>query len=894
LPDKSNYYYREKMTAEAPFAALQEAMDRGSTIVTATRRLARRLLADFALRAADAGWDTPVVLPWSAWVQSSHADLRDFGMLDNPRPCLDDWQAAAIWEDALDADPVSSTLLMPGNAVEGLRDAWRLAHEWRLPWRELEQGASEDCSVFLRLAARFRQRLQSLGCVDPAELPALLAEALQDRAGPDVLFAGFDALNPSQSRLVEALGPRARLVAPPRHQGTATLAAYPDSRHELAAAAAWARRRLDENPAARLGIVVPDLEAQASLLEDLLDEALVPERLLPGRGDAPRPWNLSLGRPLVDAPIVATALLVLGTAARDSMELAEAGRLLRSPFLGGAAEEAGRRAALEGWLRSHAADRIAPDGLLGWLEGRRGAPACRRLAEGLRGCREELRDGPRRRAPSQWSAALTRALRRLGWPGDAPLDSPDWQTVQAWAELLETFARLDAVVGGLTLGDALARLRRVGAEQRFQPETPDLPVQVLGLLETAGLEFDGLWISGMHDGALPAPLRPQPLLPATLQRERGMPRACPDTELALARHMVGRLSGAADEVRFSYPQSRQDEPFRASPVVMALAPAADGDAFPRVSVATAVFQARQLEALADETAPPVTGEVGGGTGLLAAQSACPFRAFALHRLAARELTAPGVGIDGLTRGSFMHEALHGLWGELGDRPSLAGLDRVARAKRVRAAVERAGAKILAGLPPGLVRIELDEAAQRIGELLEVELLRPDFAVLHREEPVNVELGPLRIRGQVDRVDRVPDGLVVIDYKTGAASPGDWDSERPAEPQMPLYALAFQRELAGLAYALLRPGSVELRGLARSGDVFGNALPRLKPPPADEWQEIIAAWRRVLEALAAAFAAGDARVDPVQPKGESGTCAWCHLATLCRRDELLRAGALGDD
>lgn len=869
-------------------------MANGAVIVTATRRLARRLLADHASSAAAAGWDTPAVMPWSAWLLSSHAELRDFGMLDDARPCLDDWQATALWEEVFKADPVSGQLLMPGGAVEGFRDAWRLVHEWRLPWQALQLQAGEDCGVFLRLAAAYRRRLQALGCIDRAELPALLAAALRNRPGPDVLFAGFDMLHPAQALLVEALGPRAGLAVPPARASAPTLAAYPDSRHEFAAAAGWARRRLEENPGARLGIIVPDLDAQAPLLEDLLDEALAPERLLPGRGGAPRPWNISLGRPLADAPIVAAALLVLGITARDNIELLEASRLLRSPFLGGIAAEAGRRAAQETWLRRSSPDRISLTRWLGWLAGRDGAPECGRLAAGLRGCLDEVRHGPRRRAPSDWSAALARALARLGWPGDAPLDSAGWQAAQAWSELLEAFARVDGVSGMLTLGEALAGVRRMAAEQRFQPEMPDVPVQVIGLLETAGLEFDGLWVSGMHDGALPAPLRPCALLPPTLQRERGMPRACPDTELAHARRLVARLSGAAAEVRFSYPEKRQDEPLRPSPVVAGLAQAADQGAFPWTGMAVQAYAAQALESLADDVAPPVSGEVGGGTGLLAAQSACPFRAFALHRLAAPELESPGAGVDGLTRGSFVHQALYLLWEELRDQAGLAALDAPTRAASVRSAVERAGRTALTGLPPGLVRIELDEAARRIGELLEVELLRPPFEVLHREERVSLELGALRINGQVDRVDRVADGVVVIDYKTGAATPGDWQSERPAEPQMPLYALAFQRELAGLAYASLRPGAVELRGLARSGEVFGAALPKLKPPDADEWRRIIDDWRRVVEALAQAFAAGDARVDPVQPRGENGTCAWCHLATLCRRDELLRTGALGDD
>lgn len=861
--------------------------------MTSTRRLARQLQRDYARSSVAASWPTPDVLPWSAWIQATFRDLRDFGSLRESRVCLDDWQAAVLWEEVFNADPMSGTLLMPGGAVDGFRDAWRLVHEWRLPWAALQARAGEDCEIFLRLASRYQARLDAARALDRAQLPGLLAGSLDGLGGPEVLFAGFDKLNPEQAMLAAALGPRVQHVAPYAHAAAPTLAAFADSRHELAAAAAWARQRLDENPAARLGIVVPDLEAQAPLLEDLLDEALSPERLLPGRGDAPRPWNLSLGAPLVDAPVIAAALLAMDLA-RDSMELADVGRLLRAPFFGGAEAEGAQRAALDAWLRKRAGDRISPAGLLGWLEGRDGAPACPRLGAAVKACLDELRSGPRRRPPSSWSATLTRALRHLGWPGDVPPDSPTWQTLQAWAELLETLSRLDAVSGAVTLGDALARLRRIGAEQRFQPETPAVPVQVLGLLETAGLEFDGLWISGLHDGALPAPLRPCALLPAALQREQGMPRACPDTELAVARQLMTRLAGAAPEVRCSYPVAREDEPLRPSPMVAALPPAEDGAAFAITAVAMQSFAARRLETLVDAMGPPVQGEVSGGTGLLTAQSACPFRAFALHRLTARELETPAPGVDGLRRGSFVHLALKFLWEELRDRDGLARLAAAERAGRVRAALAQAAVQVLGGLPDALVAIEIDEAALRIEELLQAELLRPDFKVVASEQRIGVELAALRINAQVDRVDEVTAGCVVLDYKTGAARVADWEGERPAEPQMPLYALAYAPTLAGLAYASLKPGDVQLRGRARSREVFGAAMAKLKPPSEQEWQAQIDAWRDVLAALARGFGAGDARVAPRQALGAGSTCARCHLATLCRRDELLRAGVLGHD
>ena len=144
------------------------------------------------------------------------------------------------------------------------------------------------------------------------------------------------------------------------------------------------------------------------------------------------------------------------------------------------------------------------------------------------------------------------------------------------------------------------------------------------------------------------------------------------------------------------------------------------------------------------------------------------------------------------------------------------------------------------------------------------------------------------------MDRVPGGLAIIDYKSGEARVADWLGERPAEPQMPLYALAFAGDVAALVYASLKPGAVGFQGLAHSRDVLGDGLRMRAEPPAEAWPARLEEWRSVLGALAAEFAAGDARVAPVRASGAGSPGPRCHLAVLCRRDELLRTGALGDD
>jgi len=80
------------------------------------------------------------------------------------------------------------------------------------------------------------------------------------------------------------------------------------------------------------------------------------------------------------------------------------------------------------------------------------------------------------------------------------------------------------------------RLGQLCRQRLFQPETRGRPaIQVLGVLESAGLSFDGLWVMGMNDDQWPPPPRPNPLLPADVLRAAGASHASAEVELDFAR-----------------------------------------------------------------------------------------------------------------------------------------------------------------------------------------------------------------------------------------------------------------------------------------------------------------------------------------------------------------------
>jgi ATP-dependent helicase/nuclease subunit B len=807
---------------------------------------------------------------------------------------LSDFQELTLWEEVIRAADSENPLLQVPAAARSAREAWQLLHAWKLSIPRFQVSSSEDVGAFARWAKAYGQRCTSGNWLDSARLADAVRHAITaGRLAPSrtLILAGFDELTPQQQELlntVRTAGVRVTPLVPGDETVRVARVGFDDRRAEIQAAAAWARAALEAGQT-RIAVVVPDLSVQRASVVRLFDEALLPAALLPGT-DSVRPYNVSLGEPLATWPVIHAALLLLEFGS-GSLPVARLGTILRSPFLAGATNEASARAQLDALLRQEGEDTISISALLRRAQVELAKPqaAIPQLHAQLRVWRDNIPARSKQFAPSAWSEQFAALLKLAGWPGDGQLDSDSHQAVMAWRELLAAFAAQDVVSVKTSYAEALATLRRMAGERVFQPQTPAAPVQVLGLLEASGLEFEGLWVMGLDDESWPPSPRPNPFLPLDLQRVRGLPHASAERELEFARRLTERFAASADNVVFSYPLNAGDEKRRASPLLQAYPELQTSNLpAPHPGLASHLFAASKIEKISDEQAPALAlgSVVRGGTRLFQYQAACPFRAFATLRLDARAPEEPEPGLDAKARGMLLHSALEALWNTLGSHAVLCGMAEGELMNAIGAAVKTALDELARDRSQTLTGRFRDIETQRLTHLLrawlEEEKARAPFRVVAAEQKTTIKLGGLVVEGRMDRVDELEDGTrVILDYKSGKTNIKNWEGERPDEPQLPLYAVDMRQRqpVAAALFAQLRTGELGFNGLASR---IGIA-PKVKPvgDTEAEWQTQLDAWQTVLTALAEAYRAGDARVNPKQyPQ----TCEYCGLQALCRVHE----------
>ncbi|MCL2871933.1 MAG: PD-(D/E)XK nuclease family protein [Betaproteobacteria bacterium] len=872
----------------------RQALAANFLLVTPNNRMARTLVRahDAAQRAVGlAVWPTAQALPYAAFIERLWRQLAT--VMPLPR-CLNARASRRLWAEIIEQDAAAALYATTG-ATTLAQESWRLMHLWRdaadeTPWRQWRReggGITHDTARFARWAARYHERLNDGGFIDEALMPDFIARHASPWRGvaPKCAMAGFDDHTPQALRLIAALRAAGfEIVEVPSLDETIGAAFQYRARNttaELSEALSWAwwwAHRSDRHETQQVAIVIPSLGAQERAVRWLVED-LLPDPTL---------CNVSLGEPLAQKALVATALEVL-TLLDQPLPTERAAALLQSAYLPNDVQSRVKRAALaRQWIERGQRE-------VSWREMLR---ALATVDSALSSRWHEVEALPMRAATGAWPHLMLTWWQALGWPGSQTLDSVDYQVRDAWRRCLEALPTIEAVTPQMSRRELAQTLRQWATETLFQPEGSDDPIQILGTLEAAGLPFDALWVTGLDGEAWPPSVEAQPLLPLAWQRARRMPRTAVDQILVNATHTQTQWQRMAPEVVLSYPAERDGQPVTASPLIATLSPYS----LPTKSLPSRMMQTPEvkLETFIDDKAPPVARDGEGriveairhGSSVLQQQSDCPFKALVMARLKVSAWPEANEGLSPIERGNLVHTVLQKLWRRLEKQETLLALDAVALDAHIDAAYQEVvveGEAVTAErwrhLPSAIVAMEREHIATLLRTWCDIERARAPFQVAHTEKKLTLELAGMTYTLRADRIDALDGGgVALIDYKTGRAeSTKAWFDERPSPLQLGVYALAWQASpetvpVRALVYAHLREEGVEVRGMTDEGNPA--LLPKLEAVARFGFDTMDAAqqrWREIFASLTQAFLAGEARVAP----RHKNLCEKCDLKPLCR-------------
>lgn len=336
-----------------------------------------------------------------------------------------------------------------------------------------------------------------------------------------------------------------------------------------------------------------------------------------------------------------------------------------------------------------------------------------------------------------------------------------------------------------------------------------------------GSSYSHIFIVGMAEGIMPAPVTEDQVLDFHERKRLAAKGMRLDSAADMARReelaFYLTLCTAAERITFSYPMMNGREQLIESPYLKRLGIAVEPG--PRIGPASAE-EARPSSLRSSETrfdddvrdtarhalevewrreSSEPRDEYDGMTGRplnaderewsasqLTAIGQCPFKWFAQKVLCINEPEEMEAELTPALRGQLYHKTLELALKNAGSDPTQVALDRL------EAAFMRAEEEI------GIPELPAWYAQRREHiQLLRRAIESPDFIVpgarvIETEKNFNWMWHGLKVRGYIDRIDETPDGIVMIDYKTGkSVPPGVKNDQGKAEIdiQIPIYVSA---------------------------------------------------------------------------------------------------------
>ena len=531
---------------------LSQLIEDGVTIVTPTKRLSRHIAYQFAKEKIKkkTSWVTPDCLPWEGWCKSIFDKL--LFSTKEPWILLNSFQQQWLWKKIIRNSKYIDRLLRIDETSKASINCYKLCNEWDIPIFPKDIDLTEDANAFKEWVSSYEREKNNNHWLDDACLPDYIAPYFKEITfrSEKIIFYGFDQLTKQQSKIRELLIDLNMYVDLPdikdRHQAIA-FSSQKDLDSEIHTAACWAKKKLKENNNATIGIIFRNISKIRGKLEYGFSSVLTPEKFTKPETTFPKPYSISMGKPLSTYPLIHIAINLLSLGA-PKIPMSNLSELLNSPFID---EDGGP--ILDRRLRRIGETRFTLSRVVSVSKGE-----CPKFIRSLEKFYQLYQSQAKKKMKlSQWVTNFTEWLAIFEWP-EAKLSSEEHQTFDKWNDVLRDLGSLAELDESVDFNTALFQLKKILGETPFQPEIPyETPIQILGMAGVAGAQFDYLWITNARDDSWAQPVTYCGFIPYDCHK--AIPGTTPETRFQMAVDITDKLVRSAENLVFSYTKKEGDE-----------------------------------------------------------------------------------------------------------------------------------------------------------------------------------------------------------------------------------------------------------------------------------------------------------------------------------------------
>jgi probable DNA repair protein len=829
---------------------LLDLLTQGAVVLSPNNRLSAALLQSYFTHCNKSTVIKPQCLPYTIALLNTFEEIKFKHHGEVQPTLLNQAQCRYLWQLIIQK---TKGITYSTGLLQAVMQAWKYCEQWQISPHNPSFSYTPQTQTFQDWWHAFNKELEKLNALHEFQLADYLIKRKQSLFNAPLIWVCFDEFTPQQLSLqthLQEQGLNQYHYDLTEQTPSPQLYAAENNKEEYQQLIQWLQLKLKQSEK-RIAVVVPELEQESRHLKRCLSQHF----------DASL-FNISLGEPLGQYPLVEHALSWLHLAQNCTQQ--EMSLLIQSPYIGGAqAEFIARSQCLQDspllQQRQGSLKQLSTS-----LQAK--API---LAEHL----NRISSYPKSASPNEWVGLFQKRLNSLGFPGDYGLNSAQYQCYQRFLALFDEFRQLTMVSAQFSESEALDALNQLAATTIFQAQKSNARIQISGLLEASGCEFDSLWVMGLTDQCLPGKTKLSAFIPPQLQRDLYMPHSSPERELHFAQQTLQRLHRGSQETVFSYPKLQGDRPGLPSALIAH---------YPLFISATELRGKENITALItlqEDYSVPLKAEekLTGGTALLGNQAKCPFKAFAEHRLAAKPLPNITEGIDNKERGTMIHKIMELLWRDLATQHNLLYIEQDKLDHLIINAIELANKELqkesMDELPAVIQEIEYTRLKRLVLGCLEWEKQRPSFEIASLEQSYSINLAGLEIKVRVDRLDKVADKTWVIDYKSTLPANKPWNEDRPQEPQLLLYAL-LNEDINTLLFMQIKTGNIMCSGLSENPSEI-KGISTLKKEEC--WVDTREYWQQQLTSLVEEVLSGYCPPLPIN----ATVCSYCDFKNLCR-------------